>query len=208
MAPATSRLGTCAVERAVAAQYTQARAMFASACRSPQAGPLVRASALRTKRRAGHSHSTMPSGATQQIARPAPALRVCTKTSPRWQRLGASFGAAKTSLHKQCLEGSFGAAKTSPRKRRLGASFERSGQHAHLRRGAPRHRMSNTTFVAGAPRSVARGAPKGIGQRRGCRTPAVGAPHPAPGSHPRKRGPCSALRGRPASEHFSCKRDP
>ncbi len=166
MAPATWRLGTCAVERAVAAQYTQARAMFASACRSPQAGPLVRAPALRTKRRAGRSHSTMPSGATQQIARQAPALRVCTKTSPRWQRFAASFGAAKT----------------SPRKQRLGPSFERSGQHAHLRCCASRFVWSNTTFVAGAPRGLARGAPMGIGQRRGCRTPAV--------------------------EYSSCKRDP
>jgi len=51
-----------------------------------------------------------------------------------------------------------------------------------------------------APRSVARGARvSGIGQRRGCQRPHVkpGRLHPALGSHPRKRGRCSALRGRP-----------
>jgi hypothetical protein len=39
-------------------------------------------------------------------------------------------------------------------------------------------------FLRRAPRSVGRGTPKGIGQRRGCRDRVLRRPHPAPGSHP------------------------
>ncbi len=177
MARATWRLGTCAVERAVAGQYMQARAMFASACRSPQAGPLVRASALRMKRRAGRSHSTMPSGATQQIARQAPALRVCTKTS----------------LHKQCLEASFGATKTSPRKQRFGASFERSGQYAHLRCCAPRLRIPIRPSSRGRPVALPEGPRRGSGSGGD-----AGRPQWAPLIPLRGRIPASGALLRPA----------